>query len=390
MTFTFSEPMNSTTISVIFMDGSAPLPALRAWSSGKTVLTCTPAAPWPTGHTIIWTVSGSSARGEVLGGTTFGMFTGPAGNIGCDPSAPMLSLSVSKGASYQQTSTGIRAWGGCLLACVTLPCPREATSVILRTPPPDFGPPVGPFSMSPSSLPGHLTLQECPLTTPLDFKFPEGDYVFDIQAATSNQQVTVNFPSSVTNPPAPRLSNYAAAQAIDPTQPFTLTWDAFTGGTAANCIYVEIYGGAFKTPAPGEAGALDGTATSVVIPANALQPNHPYAGCVSFYDYLLLTNGTSSKSLVYRSATTEFSLATTGGSGYSPAITNVTWAGAGTFAFEVACPIGQPLVAECRTNLAVSQWETLCATNSTTARVRFSDPAASTRPRAFYRVRTGS
>ena len=36
--------------------------------------------------------------------------------------------------------------------------------------------------------------------------------------------------------------------------PFALGWDAFSGGTAADCIYVEIYGGVFKTAAIGEAG----------------------------------------------------------------------------------------------------------------------------------------
>lgn len=386
--FTFSEAMDTAETLVMFLDGSTPLLTTASWSAGSTVLTCAPAAPWPDGRTIWWGATGRSASGAELGGTTYGVFTGPAGNTGCDPSATRLSLTVSKGAMYEQTSTGIRAGQTCLLACLSLPCPRDATSVMLQTPPPAFGPPVGPFSMTLSGSPGHLTLLDCPVTAPVEFRFPNGDYVFNIQAATSNQQVTVNFPSSLTAPPSPRLSNYAAAQAIDPAQPFTLAWDLFAGGTAGDCIHVEIYGNVFKTPALGEAGALNGTATSIVIPANTLQPNHTYSGCVTFYDYTLLTNGTSHISLAYRSATTEFTLATTGGASYCPAITKVGWAGAGSFAFEVACPIGQALVAECRTNLASGQWDTLCATNSTTARVRFTDPAAGTRPSAFYRVRT--
>ena len=38
-------------------------------------------------------------------------------------------------------------------------------------------------------------------------------------------------------------------------------------GTTTDCIYVEIYGGVFRTPNLGEVGALNGTATSVTIPA---------------------------------------------------------------------------------------------------------------------------
>jgi hypothetical protein len=152
---------------------------------------------------------------------------------------------------------------------------------------------------------------------------------------------------------------------------------------------VEIYGGFFQTPAIGSVGALNGTVTSVVIPAGTLQPNSQYSGCVTFYHYQMVTNGNSHVALAYRGSTTEFDLHTSAGSTYCPVITNAGWPTPGTFKFEVTCPVGQALVAEWRTNLLAGQWQTLLSTNSTSTRVQFTDPKAATSARLFYRVRTG-
>jgi hypothetical protein len=42
-------------------------------------------------------------------------------------------------------------------------------------------------------------------------------------------------------------------------------------------------GGVFRTPDFDAPGALNGTATSVTIPANTLQPNSNYVTTLSFY-----------------------------------------------------------------------------------------------------------
>ena len=202
----------------------------------------------------------------------------------------------------------------------------------------------------------------------------------------SNQTVSVNFSSSLTAPPAPHLSNYLAAQAINPAQPFVLRWDPLAGGSAADVIYVEIYGGYFNTPALGNAGSLNSTVTSVTIPAGTLQANQTYSGCVTFYHCLLVTNGATYLTLTYRAATTEFGLQT--GTGSTPLVlTPAGWSG-GSFSFDSTCTNGQALTAEYTTNLAPPHWTTLYSTNSPAARVRFSDPHAATNRQLFYRVRT--
>lgn len=40
-------------------------------------------------------------------------------------------------------------------------------------------------------------------------------------------------------PNAPQVSNFDAAQSINPSQPFTLTWDAFIGG-ALTCPKIGL------------------------------------------------------------------------------------------------------------------------------------------------------
>jgi hypothetical protein len=267
---------------------------------------------------------------------------------------------------------------------MSLPCPRDATDVSLQ------GPANPTWRTMTVVYPGHLTLTDCGTDlAAFDAAYPAGGYTFRIQAVASNQQVTVNLPatSALPQPPAPHLANYAASQAINPAQPFTLAWDAMAGGTSADCIYIEIYGGVFHTPALGMPGALNGTATSVTIPAGTLQPSHDYPGAVTFYHYQFQTNGSSYLTLAYRAATTEFTLRTAGGSS-SLVLGNRGWT-AGKFWFEVSCTNGQPLVSEYCTDLATRLWLPLYATNSPGSCVRFSDPNSAISRQTFYRVRTG-
>src|SRR5581483_5289828 len=73
-----------------------------------------------------------------------------------------------------------------------------------------------------------------------DAVFPAGGYSFNVQAANSNQVVPLNFPSTLAQPPAPHVSNFAAAQAVNPSSPFVLTWDAFSGGGSTDFVYVVV------------------------------------------------------------------------------------------------------------------------------------------------------
>jgi len=123
----------------------------------------------------------------------------------------------------------------------------------------------------------------------LDAVYGDGDYTVVINAVNDGQKtITLNL-SGDTYPNAPRISNLIAGRAIDHTGDFTLTWDAFTGGSASDIIMVEVeQDGAsnsstvFSTPSPGAPGQLIGTATSVVIPANTLSAGSSYDLTVRF------------------------------------------------------------------------------------------------------------
>jgi hypothetical protein len=118
--------------------------------------------------------------------------------------------------------------------------------------------------------------------------FPNGRYNFTISLAGGGVKTgSVNLTGDA-YPNTPRVSNYSAAQGINPAADFVLSWDSFVGGTAADFIEVEVEdpmtcASPFESRSPGEPGALNGASTSVVIPANTLAANQTYRGRVKFY-----------------------------------------------------------------------------------------------------------
>jgi hypothetical protein len=315
------------------------------------------------------------------------MFTAGSSDTGCDTNTTMLSLTLSKGCLYNQTSpaapTLVTTSPYGFLACMSLPCPRDATNVSLQLPggaTPNLGA---------TPIPGHLTLLDYNYASPaaLDAVYANSNYTFSIQSVQSNQEVTLTFPSALAQPPAPHLTNFAASQAINPAQAFTLSWDPFSGGTTADCIYVEV-GSLFQTPAFGTNGALPGTATSVLIPANTFQPNQSYPGSITFYHLILATNGGSYISLMYRGTITQFTLNTTTASAVSLVLTNVAWSKTGGFSCDVTSPAGQTVVAECSADLLPGDWQAFSTNNCVSNAVHFNDPHSATNAHLFYRART--
>ena len=107
----------------------------------------------------------------------------------------------------------------------------------------------------------------------LDGDIPNGPVnyqIIDSDFATLNASLSVNGDAYPTASP---ISNYAAAQSIDPAQPFTVQWTAPAGLTASDYVVVSVHsadGELTRSPMPWQAGALAGTATSFTVPANTL------------------------------------------------------------------------------------------------------------------------
>jgi hypothetical protein len=225
--------------------------------------------------------------------------------------------------------------------------------------------------------------------TAFDTNFPSGNYTFNVRAVASNQTVIVNFPSTLLQPGAPHLTNYTAAQSVNPAQPFVLGWDAFPGGGSTDFVFVVI-GSVFSSTNIGSPGALPGTARTITIPAGTLQAGSNYDSTIGFYRWVSTTNGSSYVTTVYRVTTTDFTLVTAGGSGFGPLIlTNAVFVPA-NFSFDVLCSTNQTVTVEYRTNLVVGQWQILLTTNSPGGRFRSVAPQAATNRFLFFRARNGS
>ncbi len=109
----------------------------------------------------------------------------------------------------------------------------------------------------------------------LDSSYPNsGTYTFSITGASDGaKMIALSFQGTDAYPGTPHVQNYSALQAIDPTQPLTISWTGFSGGTTDDITQVEILDGdtgVFDSGGPGAQDALDGTASSVTIPGNTL------------------------------------------------------------------------------------------------------------------------
>jgi Bacterial Ig-like domain len=389
--FTFSTAMNTSATSAIFIyDSTNFIFATPSWSAGNTVLTCSPApATFPANKTISWFVNGQSSGGIPLS-PVFGSFTtgGGSGGGGGTGTNAITTFSLGKTHFYRQTSAALPTldpdFPYAFNADTSLSSNRTATNVLLTLPTSSvsnltqnlFRPEV--FSMF--SINTNLTSFEA--------LFPAGSYVFNVQASSSNQTVPVNFPAAMLQPGAPHVSNFNAAQAVNPSQPFALTWDAFPGGTVTDVVVVVI-GDSFSSTNIGSPGALNGTATSITLPAGTLAANSNYSGTIGFYRYVFTTNGTSYATFVARSTITDFSLATTSGSVAGPLILTNAVHVAGTFSFDVLCSPAQTLTVEYRTNLSAGSWQTLLTTNSPGNQIHAVAPQAATNSLLFFRARNG-
>ncbi len=215
--------------------------------------------------------------------------------------------------------------------------------------------------------------------------FPEGDYVFDARSSSANEQVTVTLPASMPQPNAPHVSNYDAAQSMNPSQDFTVNWDPFVGGTATDYILLTVGYHAFQTPSPGTNGLLNGMATSATIPAGTLVPNSNYVAQLIFFHTTGTSNATYSTG-AYRATVTQFHINTSGTGSPAPLISSPIWSG-GALSFDVATSPGTALKVLFSADISqpTAQWTTVLNTNPTGTSVHITVPPQSGSA-GFFRI----
>jgi len=332
--FTFSTAMDPAATFAIFYDTNANYESpsmVFTWSPGNTVLTCKPAPQFANNHYFTWNIIGQDAVGNPLGGTTGGNFATIAGVNGGSGTNAVTTFLLGRYALYRQTTNAPPPlFTYEFVGQSALASNRTATAITLMTP--ATSPRTNLLFESLLYPEQFQTNFFTPTLTNFDTNFPTvGNYVFTVTNSVngSNQQVTVNFPNA-SLPNAPRIINYTNAQAVNPSLPFTVNWNTFTNGGGADRIVLQINepstGGVgnsglllFQTSYAGPPAGLDGTATSVTIPANTLPPNSTNDAFVVFA-HVASTTGTGISATAIVGSAAYFTIATTAAS-LAPALT---------------------------------------------------------------------
>lgn len=120
----------------------------------------------------------------------------------------------------------------------------------------------------------------------LEEQRPDGEYV--VHSETQSQG-TLHVPLTLAGnayPPVPQILNFGALQNVAAESDFTLQWSAMNGD-ALDYIMLQVYdengvAPGFSSGGPGQPGAMDGTATQIVIPAGTLSPGVKYKAELRF------------------------------------------------------------------------------------------------------------
>jgi len=230
----------------------------------------------------------------------------------------------------------------------------------------------------------------------IDAAYPPGNYTFDLDTVDDGLQFPVLSMPSAAYPNPPHVSNFAAAQAINPLSPFTLQWDSIPGATTNDSLWVFATdsGGnvVFSTrkPSTDRLAALNGTATSVVIPTNTFQPGHAYTGWITFFHTtsLNMTEYPGVAGVTIVAAMTSFPLALASSS--LPMLSQPTRISTTQFGFLLSGVPGQNYTVLVATNAArpLMNWSTLLITNLSASPALIQDNQATNKQR-FYRVKVG-
>jgi hypothetical protein len=362
----------------------------NSWNPTSNVLTCSPVQSFMAPTQVVWSVSGTDPSGNRLQGTKVGyFFTSQTGNGGGSGTNAFTTFAIGRvnlygqGSGAQPTPDVLEPY--VFVSSITLASNRTTTGITLALPTGGISNLVQNPSQPENWNFGGFRTNEANLET----NFPPGNYTFTVNATASNETVVVPFPASLLQPNAPNLINLVAAQAVDSTQPFTLHWDPFPGGAVTDYILASVMSN-WQSPNVGSAGALDGTATSVTVPAGTLAPGKAYSASLGFSHPILVTNGTEA-TYVYRATVTQFQLITRPVTVVAPIVTNADWSG-GVFAFDLLTSSGQTVTVLSTTNPAnpVANWPILLTTNSSGPSIHITDPRAGTNPALFYRARNGN
>lgn len=310
VTFRFSQPMKKielpggTPPAVFFAGDGVDRSKFRyQWAVDGRSLTCEYSGGFPRNARIEWALNPAGApvileseSGKPLASSTYrGAFTTGSGGGPCDP-VPLAgwgSYGITRRGNYAQESAAD-------------PVPSDEGLPFI------FGAVVASPPLGPQLTAATLEFPDGSLTNLATFNFfsfyetfpTEAELLAAYPAGTYTERFTqigepervAEIESDLEFPPIPKVTNFAEAQAVAATQPFTLQWNGFTGATGDDFMTIFVSDDqnstiVFQAPDPCVPRTIQATDTSIILPANTLSPGRTYHAEILFgKSFLFETN----------------------------------------------------------------------------------------------------
>jgi hypothetical protein len=227
---------------------------------------------------------------------------------------------------------------------------------------------------------GLFGVQYFPSQTALDQAFRNGAYTFQITDEDFDiLYETLNLAGNA-YPTIPQLLNYASLQSINTNTDLTLQWLPFQGGTAGDKIDVDIEddnGSVFTSE-------VDGTVTSVVVPAGTLMGGTTNDVFLRFKKVVDVNSNSAPGEAAY-ARSTYATIKTSSGGATTVTIGSYALVPNGPFQVQVSESPGSTLALEATTDFVTwAQVDTITPVGGTGT---LSDANVASSPRRFYRVK---
>lgn len=234
---------------------------------------------------------------------------------------------------------------------------------------------------------GSFWLYAGAVSTPaLNLRYGPGTYRFTLHSLITGDTAYTLALAEDDYPPAPRLLNFTAAQAIDPAREFALHWNEFPGAGTREIRLEIVRADTFEAVLA--EGPFPGDATNFRIPAGALSPDTAYLATLSFTRYTLETPGADPQGYAGFEAHTQFPLRTRQPGG-GPSVRFLGWRrrANGDLELTVEAPAGRPLTLLGTASLD-GAWSPLQTVTPAEVPAVLVVPAAHLGERQFFRARS--
>jgi|GEM_PF-1547309 len=227
--------------------------------------------------------------------------------------------------------------------------------------------------------------------TALDAAYARGNYTLNLIAANDGAKSLALALQSVTNaPPPPHVANFDSLQAVDTTQPFTVSWDSWSAGAPSDFVRFRIDdlqgNHVYESPSIGSPKALNPAATNRTVAVGTLIPGQSYVGSI-YFEHLASVDTTTYPAVLlcgaYFSQTT-FNIGTQGTANL-PVLTLARLNASHLIQVAATVTPGQSYRLD-GSPVLPPVWTPLVTNTTAGSTFLFLDPNSAARPQFFYRL----